>query len=74
MIDFDKTMIKHIDDDLRCPVGRIPDPNPGAATGAKIPMTSFVFWDKSHKRLVVSVKLLRYYEKVYRPTSTKNFQ
>ena len=50
------------------------DPNPGAAPGAKISTPSFVFGAKSQKGLVVSIRLISYYEIVVLPTSAANVQ
>ena len=43
LIDFDKSIIKKISSNLFCPVGRIADPDTGAAPGAAIPAPPFVF-------------------------------
>ena len=37
IVKFDKKNIKQITDNLRCPDGRVPDPDPNAAEGATIP-------------------------------------
>ena len=47
--DFDKDTLQQVADNLRRPGGRIPDPTPGAAPGATIPTTPFVFGAKSQK-------------------------
>jgi hypothetical protein len=58
LADFDKETIAGIASCLRCPVGRIADPDPEqAAAGATIPTPAFVFGAKSQQRLIVSTKL-----------------
>ena len=47
LVDFDKEIIKEFAANLRRPAGRIPDPAPGAAQGATIPTSPFVFGAKS---------------------------
>ena len=74
LIDFNKSTIYQIADNLRCPVGRITDPNPEASLGAKTTTPPFVFWSKSHNLLVLSAKILRYYETFGRPNSAANVQ
>ena len=49
LADFDKTSLQQFADNLRCPGGRVPDPNPGAPPGATIPTPPFVFGSKSQK-------------------------
>ena len=74
LIDFDKSTVGQIDANIRRPVGKIYDPNPGAALGAMIPLPPFVFGTKSQERLVVAAKLLCYYETVVLPTYVANIQ
>ena len=45
-------------------MGRIADPNPGAAAGAMILTPPFVFGAKSQQRLIVYTKLLRFYDTI----------
>ena len=45
-------------------MGRIADPNPGAAAGATIPTPPFAFGAKSQQRLIVSTKLLQFYDTI----------
>ena len=37
LADFDKDSLQQLADNLRCPGGHVPDPNPGAPPGATIP-------------------------------------
>ena len=72
--DFDKETIEGIASNLRRSVGRIADPNPGAAAGATIRTPPFAFGAKSQQRLIVSTKLLRFYDTVGRVTAAGNLQ
>ena len=74
LINFNKSTIKQINANTCCSAGRIADTSPGAALGATIPPSPFIFGEKSQKRLVVAAELLYYYETVCRPTSAENFQ
>jgi hypothetical protein len=74
LADFDKDALQQLADNLRCPGGCIPDPNPAAAAGATIPTPPFVFGTKSQKRLAVACDLVRYYNTVRRPLSAVNMQ
>jgi hypothetical protein len=52
LADFDKETIEGIiASNLRCPAGRIADPNPGAAAGATISTPPFAFGSKSQQRI-----------------------
>ena len=59
---------------MRCPGGRVPDPNPGAPPGATIPTPPFVFGAKSQKRIAVACVLVRYYAPVGRDLTAANLQ
>jgi hypothetical protein len=78
LVNFDKTAIQQIADNLRQPGGRIADPNAGAPggllAGATILMPPFVFGAKSQKRLLVACEIVRYYETVGRPLTAANMQ
>jgi hypothetical protein len=74
LADFNKDALQQLADNLRCPGGRIPDPNPAAAAGVTIPTPPFVFGAKSQKRLAVACDLVRYYNTVRRPLSAVNMQ
>ena len=74
LTNFDKETIEGIASNLRRPVGRIADPNLGAATGATIPTPPFVFGAKSQQRLIHSTKLLRFYDTVGRATTAANLR
>ena len=58
LVDFKKSTIKKIDDNLRCTAERISDPNPGAAPGATILALPLVFGINSQKCLLVASKML----------------
>jgi hypothetical protein len=74
LVDFDKETIKGIASSLRRPAGRIADPNPGAAAGATIRTPPFAFEAKSQQRLIVSTKLLRFYDTVGHVATAGNLQ
>jgi hypothetical protein len=59
LIDFDKDTLHQVADNLRRPGGRVPDPTPGAAVGATIPIPPFVFGAKSQKRLLSACDIVR---------------
>ena len=61
LADFDKEALQQLADNLRCPGGRVPNPDPGAAIGSTIPTPAFVFGAKSQKRLGIACELVRYY-------------
>ena len=54
LADFKKDSLQQLVDNLRCPGGRIPDPNPGAPAGATIPTSPFVSGAKSQKRIAIA--------------------
>ena len=74
LAEFDKETIKGMASNLRCPAGRVPDPNPGAAAGATIPTPPFAFGAKSQQRLIHATKLLRFYDTVGRAVTAANLQ
>ena len=47
LVEFDLDSLKQITDNLFCPGGRFPNPNPNAAVGATIPTPTFVFGARS---------------------------
>ena len=59
LADFDKTSLQQLADILRCPGGRVLDPNPGAPPRATIPTPPFVFGAKSQKCIAVACDLVR---------------
>ena len=61
LTDFDKEALQQLADNLRCPGGRVPNPNPGAPVGSTIPTPAFVFGAKSQKPLGIACELVRYY-------------
>ena len=74
LAEFNGESLKHITDNLRRPGGRIPDPNPGAASGDTITTTSFVFGAKSQLRLKAEITISKYYETVGRNPSAANIR
>ena len=61
LVDFDEDSIKSISKNLRRPGGRVPDTTPGAAVGATVPASPFVFGAKSQIRMAAACDLVRYY-------------
>ena len=41
LVDFNMTSLQQLADNLRCPGGCVPDPNPGAPPGSTIPTPPF---------------------------------
>ena len=72
LADFDKEALQQLGDNLRRPGGRVPNPDPGAATGSTIPTPAFVFGAKSQKRLGIACELARYYNNVGRDLTAVN--
>ena len=64
LADFDKESLQQLADNLRCPGGCVPDPNPVAPAGATIPTPPFIFGAKSQKRIAVACNLVRFYATV----------
>ena len=58
LADFDKDSLQQLADNLRCPGGCIPDPNPGAPPGATIPTPPFVFGAKSQKHINRKISMI----------------
>ena len=74
LVDFDKESLQQLADNLRCPGGRVPDPNPGAPAGAAIPTPPFVFGAKSQKCIAIACGLVRFYATVGRDLTAANLQ
>ena len=74
LVDFDKTSLQQLVDNLRHPGGCVPDPNPGAPPGATIPTPPFVFGAKSQKCIAVACDLVRYYATVSHDLTAANLQ
>ena len=72
LADFNKDSIQQLADNLRCPGGRVPDPNPGAPPGSTIPTPPFVFASRSKKCITVACDLVRYYTTVGRDLTVAN--
>lgn len=66
LVDFDKTTLEMVVENLRKPGDRIPNPDPNADAGSTIPRPPFVFSAKSMKRLLAACDLVRYYQTVGR--------
>jgi hypothetical protein len=72
---FDKETIEGIASNLRRPVGRVADPNPGVAADATIPTPPSAFGAKSQQRLIHATNLLWFYDTVGRAvTAGRNLQ
>ena len=74
LADFDKDSLQQLVDNLRCPGGCVPDPNPGAPPGSTIPTPPFVFGAKSQKRITVACDLVKYYTTVSCDLRAANLQ
>ena len=61
LVEFDKSSINQIADNLRRPGGRAVDPNDPWAT---IPAPPFIFGAKSQQRLNVACSMIRFYEMI----------
>ena len=46
--EFDTEALEQLADNLQCPGGRVPNPDPGAAAGETTPTPVFMFGAKSH--------------------------
>ena len=60
LADFNKDSLQQLADNLRCPGGRVPDPNPAAQPGSTIPTPPFVFGAKSQRCIAVACELVKY--------------
>ena len=56
--EFTKETIAEVANNLCCPGGREPNPEPGASQGSTIPAQPFVFSAKSQECFVVAAELL----------------
>ena len=74
LADFDKTSLQQLADNLRCPGGRVLDPNPGAPPGATIPTPPFVFGAKSQNCIAITCDMVRYYATVSCELTAANLQ
>ena len=74
LIDFDKSTIDQIYDNLCHQTGRISDHNLGAAPGATIHAPLLIFGINPQNCLVLDAELLCYYKTVGRSTSAANIQ
>ena len=74
LADFDKDSLQQLVDNLRCPGGCVPDPNPGAPPGSTIPTPPFVFGAKPQKCITVVCDLVRYYTTVSHEPTVANLQ
>ena len=64
LMDLDKDSINQITSSLQNIGGCIPNPHPGAASGATIPMPPICFGPKSQKHLLSTCDLVHFYEMV----------
>ena len=74
LADFDKESLQQLVDNLRCPGGCVPDPNPGAPASATIPTPPFIFGAKSQKHIAVTCDLVRFYATVGCDLTAANLQ
>ena len=74
LADFNMTSLQQLADNLRCPGGRIPDPNPAAPPGSTIPTPPFVFGAKSQRCITVACDLVKYYITVGHDLTAANLQ
>ena len=74
LVEFDKESLQQLADNLRCPGGCVPDPNPGAPASATIPTPPFIFGAKSQKRIAVACDLVRFYTTVGCNLTAANLQ
>ena len=70
LAEFHKDSLQNLADNLHCPPGSVPDPNPNAAAGATIPTPVFTFGVKSQKCLLAANDLVKYYITTGRDLST----
>ena len=61
LADFNTTSLKQLAGNLRCPGGRVPDPNLAAQPGSTIPTPPFVFGAKSQRCIAIACDLVKYY-------------
>ena len=74
LADFDQDSLQQLADNLRCPGGRVPDPNPGTPPGSTIPTPPFVFGAKSQKCIAVACDLVKDYTTVSHDLTAANLQ
>ena len=58
LTNFDEDSLSQLADNLQCPGGCVPDPNPAAISGATIPMPTFTFGVKSQMRIGIACNLV----------------
>ena len=74
LVDFNKDSLQQLAENLRCPGGCVPDPNPTAQPGSTIPTPPFVFGAKSQRRIAVACDLVKYYVAVGCDLTVANLQ
>ena len=74
LVDFNMTSLQQLADNLRCPGGHVPDPNPGAPPGSTIPTPPFVFGAKSQRHITATWDLVKYYITVGHDLTVANLQ
>ena len=74
LTDFNKDSLQQLADNLKCPGGHVPDPNPTAQPGSTIPTPPFVFGAKSQRRIAVACDLVNYYRTVGHDLTAANLQ
>ena len=74
IVKFDKKNIKQITDNLRCPDGRVPDPDPNAAVGATILTPDCVFGANIQFLLKAEFNIAQYYKTTGRSLIAANMR
>ena len=72
LVEFDKYTIQQVAYSLQCLGGRILDPTPNVAPGAKILTPPFIFGAKSQKQLLAACEIVQYCETNGRSITTAN--
>ena len=74
LVDFNTTSLQQLADNLRCPGGCVPDPNPAAQPESTIPTPPFVFGAKSQRHIAFACDLVKYYITVGCDLTAANLQ
>ena len=74
LLEFNGDWIKGVDNNLRRPVGRIPNPDPNSAPGDMIPTPCFSFGAKIQMRSKAETMIFCYYETFGREITAPNMR
>ena len=74
VVDFDKDILQKLSNNLRHPGGRIPDPTPGAASGATIATPPIIFGAKSQETTSGDLQYRQVLQNHWRPPTVTNIQ